>query len=120
LNNFFLPTPARPTKPEPRSISVAGSGTGEAPWPPLSTVSFVVPSDSVVVTDEVVSSESVTDTVEVEPSDDDPEVRLVLLNELDGSSDEGQPTIPKNIITTHKTINNFFILFLLIYYRKKI
>jgi len=31
-----------------------------------------------------------------------------------GSSEEGQPTIPKNIITTHKTINNFFILNLLI------
>jgi len=24
-------------------------------------------------------------------------------------SDKGQPTIPKNIITTHKTKNNFFI-----------
>jgi hypothetical protein len=27
------------------------------------------------------------------------------------SEDEGQPTIPKNKITTHKVINNFFIFF---------
>jgi hypothetical protein len=29
--NLFRPNTARPTKPEPRSNSVAGSGTGEGP-----------------------------------------------------------------------------------------
>jgi hypothetical protein len=36
----------------------------------------------------------------------------VKLDVVAGSSeDEGQPTIPKNIIAIHKTINNFFIFF---------
>jgi hypothetical protein len=74
--NLLRPTPARPTKPVPSSISVAGSGTGEAPSPP--TFGFVTTLD------------------------------VVALGA--GSSDEGQPTIPKNIITIHKNINNFFIL----------
>jgi hypothetical protein len=43
------------------------------------------------------------------------EVVEVKLDVVAGSSDEGQPTIPKNIITTHKTINNFFILLNLLF-----
>jgi hypothetical protein len=30
LKSFFLPKPAKPTRPEPRSSMVAGSGTGAA------------------------------------------------------------------------------------------
>jgi hypothetical protein len=41
------------------------------------------------------------------------EVTDLKLDVVAGSSDEGQPTIPKNIITIHKNIKNLFILFLL-------
>jgi hypothetical protein len=37
------------------------------------------------------------------------EVADLKLDVVAGSSDEGQPTIPKNIITIHKNINSFFI-----------
>jgi hypothetical protein len=84
------PNPARPTKPEPSSTSVAGSGTGKTSL----TVDFVT------------ISEVVTDFEE----------KLDLLTVFAGSSVEGQPTIPKNIITIHKNIKNFFI-FLLHYYK---
>jgi len=77
--NILRPNPARPTKPEPSSISVAGSGTGEGPL-------------------EVSSVSELTTVVEL---------KLDLLAVLVGSS-EGQPIIPNNIIHTHKTINNFF------------
>jgi len=87
LKNFFLPTPTRPTKPAPRSTSVVGSGTGLAPILSPPKVS-PVEATGVEVTD-------------------------LKLDVVAGSSDEGQPTIPKNIITIHKTINNFFIFFLL-------
>jgi len=87
--NYFLnrlrPNPARPTKPEPSSISVAGSGTG--------LVSVSIGSET---------SEVATGVKVVE----------LKLDVVAGSSDEGQPTIPKNIITIHKNINNFFIFFL--------
>jgi hypothetical protein len=63
-----------------------GSGTGEASGPPpICTTGVAAP---------------------------ELEEKLDLLK-VAGSSDEGQPTIPKNIITIHKTINNFFIFFLL-------
>jgi len=77
--NILRPNPARPTKPEPISISVAGSGTGEGSLEvgPVSELTTVV------------------------------ELKLDLLAVLFGSS-EGQPIIPNNIIHTHKTINNFF------------
>jgi hypothetical protein len=87
LKIFFRSTPTRPTRPEPRSKSEAGSGTKEPPGPPevsppiCSTVSKVV---TYV------------------------EVKLDLLK--GAGSSEGQPTIPKNIITIHKTINKFFLL----------
>ena len=78
--NLLRPYPARPTKPVPSSISVAGSGTGLAPGSETSEV-----------------------TTDVEVVD-------LKLDVVPGLSDElGQPAIPKNIITTHKTINNFFI-----------
>jgi hypothetical protein len=80
------PIATRPTKPEPRSTSVPGSGTGLAP----------------------ISSE--TDPVEATGV----EVTDLKLDVVAGSSDEGQPTIPKNKITIHKNINNFFIFFLLL------
>jgi hypothetical protein len=48
----------------------------------------------------VVSSEEVTGVEE----------KLDLLK--GAGSSEGQPTIPKNIITIHKNIKNFFIFFL--------
>jgi|GEM_PF-2744937 len=79
--NLLRPYPARPTKPVPSSISVAGSGTGEGfpPFPPFVSVDgFETKVDGVYV---------------------------------GGSSFCGQPTIPKNIIKIHKNINNFFILF---------
>jgi len=81
LKNFLRPNPARPTNPEPSSISVAGSGTASKS-----------PSEEVIGV----------------------EVTLDLLTVVVGSS-EGQPKIPKNIITTHKNINNFFIFFPLCY-----
>ena len=77
--NFLRPNATRPTKPEPSSISVAGSGTALEPVSETSEVATGV------------------EVVEIE------------LDVLAGSSDEGQPTIPKNIITTHKNIINFFI-----------
>jgi hypothetical protein len=83
--NLLRPYPARPTKPEPSSKSVAGSGVARGASP------AGVPS---------------AEATGVE----------VKLDVVAGSSeDEGQPTIPKNIITTHKTINNFFIPFPLYY-----
>jgi hypothetical protein len=81
--NLFRPYPARPTRPVPSSISVAGSGTGTG-----------LASDS--ETSEVATGVEVVD---------------LKLDVVAGSSDEGQPTIPKNIITTHKTIKIFFICF---------
>jgi hypothetical protein len=81
--NLLRPYPARPTKPVPSSISVAGSGVARG----ASSVEG--------------PSEDATGVEDVE----------VKLDVVPGSSDEGQPTIPKNIITTHKTINNFFIFF---------
>jgi hypothetical protein len=77
--NLLRPNPARPTKPEPSSKSVAGSGTGEGSLDvgPVSEVETVV------------------------------EVKLDLLTVL-SESFEGQPVIPKSIIKTLKTINNFF------------
>jgi len=86
LKNFFLPTPTSPNNPAPRSTSVVGSGAGEVSGPPPICATGVV-----------------------EPEG---EVKLDLLK-VAGSSEEGQPAIPKNIITIHKTINNFFIFFLL-------
>jgi hypothetical protein len=80
LLNLFRPNTPRPTKPDPISKSVAGSGTGEG------LVPEDPPAEGAVATGV--------------------EVKLVLA----GSSDEGQPTIPKNIIQIHKNINNFFIL----------
>jgi len=82
--NFLRPNATRPTNPEPSSTSVAGSGTA-APG-----VSSTVP--------EVATGVEVVD---------------LKLDVVAGSSDEGQPTIPKNIIRTHKTIKIFFIPFLL-------
>jgi hypothetical protein len=84
--NLLRPNTPRPTKPEPISKSVAGSGT----W---------IPPTSGSETSEVAGVE--VDVVEE---------KLDLLPVIVGSSDEGQPTITKNIITKHKTINNFFIL----------
>jgi hypothetical protein len=81
--NFLRPNAARQTKPEPSSRSVAGSGAVE-------TVLLLV--------FETVSEE-VTEFEE----------KLDLLN-LDAELSEGQPEIPKNITTTHKNINNFFIV----------
>jgi len=79
--NLLRPYPARPTNPEPSSKSVAGSGVARG---------ASVPS---------------AETTGVEVTD-------LKLDVVPGSSDElGQPTIPKNIITIHKTINNFFISF---------
>jgi hypothetical protein len=78
------PNAARPTKPEPSSRSVAGSGTGE----------------KVLLLASEVISEEVTEFEE----------KLDLLSVVAESS-EGQPEIPKNITTTHKNINNFFIFF---------
>jgi hypothetical protein len=67
-----------------------GSGTGEVSGPPKSPPPKVSPVEVTGV-----------------------EVVDLKLDMVVGSSDEGQPTIPKNIITMHKTINNFFIFFLL-------
>jgi hypothetical protein len=79
--NFLRPYPARPTNPEPSSRSVAGSGVARGCSPVASEATGV-------------------------------EVTDLKLDVVPGSSDElGQPTIPKNIITIHKTINNFFIFF---------
>jgi hypothetical protein len=89
--NLLRPNIPRPTRPEPSSKSVAGSGTGIGP------VFSVDP-----VTSEVATGVEVVD---------------LKLEVVAGSSDEGQPAIPKNIITTHKTKKNFFICFSL-YYRK--
>jgi hypothetical protein len=90
--NFLRPNATRPTKPEPRSTSVPGSGTGE-PSGPLESPPPIWSTVPEVATDV--------------------EVVDLKLDVVAGSSDEGQPTIPKNIITIHKTINNFFIIFLL-------
>jgi hypothetical protein len=81
--NHLRPITERPTKPVPSSISVAGSGTGKG-------LGSIGSETSVVVTGV--------------------EIFEVKLDVVAGSSDEGQPTIPKNIITIHKTINNFFTL----------
>jgi hypothetical protein len=89
--NLFLPNAARPTKPEPSSISVASSGTAEV----LSPVEG--------------PSEEVTGVEE----------KLDLLTVVAGSS-KGQLTIPKNIITAHKNINNFIIFFSLYYKNENI
>jgi hypothetical protein len=83
--NLLRPYPARPTRPEPSSIRVAGSGTGLR----LSAVKGPL--------------------LPLEATDVDVKPELLLL--VAGLSDAGQPIIPKNIITTHKTINNFFIPF---------
>jgi len=85
LLNLLRPYTARPTKPEPSSISVAGSGTGEIS-PPASP------------------SAEATGV----------EVAEVKLDLVAGLSDEfsGQATIPKNMITIHKNIKDFFIFFL--------
>jgi hypothetical protein len=86
MANYFLnllrPNIPRPTKPEPSSKSVAGSGVARGA-PPVEDPSVVAI---------------------------DVEVVEVKLDPVAGLSDEfsGQPTIPKNIIKTHKTINNFF------------
>jgi hypothetical protein len=79
--NLLRAKAARPTKPEPSSISDAGSGTGETV---LSLVSGVVSEVTVF------------------------EEKLDLPRVVEELS-EGQPAIEKNIITTHKNINNFFI-----------
>jgi hypothetical protein len=79
--NLLRPKAARPTKPEPSSISETGSGTGE-------TVLSLV-------------SEPVSEVTVFEEKLDLPRV-------VEESS-EGQPVIEKNIITTHKHINKFFI-----------
>jgi hypothetical protein len=81
------PNAARPTNPEPSSISVAGSGTGET------SLLFVPGTVSEVLTDV--------------------EEKLDLLTVVPGSS-EGQPAIPKDTIIIQKNINNFFIFFLYI------
>jgi len=75
--NLLRPNTTRPTKPEPSSKSVAGSGTGEASG---------------------LDSEGATGV----------EVKLDVVPGL--SDESGQPIIPKNIITIHKNITNFFIL----------
>jgi hypothetical protein len=86
MTNYFLnllrPNTPRPTKPEPSSKSVAGSGVARGA-PPVEDPSAVAI---------------------------DVEVVEVRLDPVAGLSDEfsGQPAIPKNIIRTHKTINNFF------------
>ena len=86
--NLLRPYPARPTKPVPSSISVAGSGVARG----VSRVEGPLEDATGV------------------------EVVEVKLDLVAGLSDEfsGQPTIPKNIITTHKTINDFLIPFPLI------
>jgi hypothetical protein len=82
------PSTPRPIKPVPSSISVAGSGVARG-------APLVEAPPSLEAT-----------AVEVKPE-------LLLL--VAGLSDAGQPIIPKNIITTHNTINNFFISFPLFY-----
>jgi len=84
--NLLRPYPARPTRPVPSSISVAGSGTGEG-FPPLSPIGTVL----------FVSADGF-----------ETEVDVVYVGR---SSFCGQPAIPKNIIKIHRTINNFFIFF---------
>jgi len=81
LLNLFRPITERQIKPEPSSKSVAGSGVARGWSPDSSAVATGV--EAVDVKLEVVAG---------------------------SSEDEGQPTIPKNKITTHKTINNFFTL----------
>jgi len=89
MTNYFLnllrPYPARPTKPVPSRISVAGSGTGEgfSPLPSIGPVLFVSAD----------GFETKVDGVYV-----------------GGSSLFGQPEIPKNKITIHKDRNSFFII----------
>jgi hypothetical protein len=82
--NLFRPNTPRPTKPDPISKSVEGSGTALMS-PPVEGS----PGEAIGV-----------------------EVVEVKLDVVAGSSDEGQPTIPKNIITIHKNKKNFFMLFL--------
>ena len=85
--NLLRPYPARPTKPVPSSISVVGSGTGEpSVFSPTGKASELL----------VLSLE----------------IFLTTLGVLDvnWASSPGQPAIPKNSITTHKSINSFFIL----------
>ena len=79
--NHLRPITARPTKPDPTSVSVMGSETGGAL--------------------------SLFDVSIREPGF----VAKLDMEVLDvGSSVDGQPTKPKKIITIHKNINNFFIL----------
>jgi hypothetical protein len=80
--NLFRPKPAKPSNPEPSNKSVAGSGAGLG--------SFAVSVPPVLTGAETV---------------------LDVFTGFVGSL-EGQPTSPKNRITTHKTINNFLIFFL--------
>jgi hypothetical protein len=86
MTNYFLnllrPNAARPTKPVPISKSVAGSGTGEGP----------------VSEDPPTEGEAATG------------VDLKLCGATELASSPGQPTIPKNIITTHKNNKNPLIL----------
>jgi hypothetical protein len=76
------PSPARTTNPDPINISVAGSGTAET------LLSLV--------------TEPVSEIADFEGEFD--------LLSMVAESSEGQPAIPENIITTHKNINNFFIV----------
>jgi hypothetical protein len=89
MTNYFLnllrPNAERPTKPVPISKSVAGSGTVEGPGSE----------------DPPGGGEAVTG------------VDLKLCGATVLASSPGQPTIPKNIITTHKNNKNLFILFFL-------
>ena len=82
MTNYFLnllrPNTAKPTKPEPSSTSVTGSGTVEGP-----------------VSEGIVASG----------------VDLKLYGATGLASSPGQPTIPKNIITTHKNTKYPLILF---------
>jgi hypothetical protein len=82
---FLRPITARPSKPEPKRSMVAGSGAARGASP------VEVPSAEVI----------------------DVEVVEVKFDLVAGLSDDfsGHPTIPKNIITTYKIINNFFTWF---------
>jgi hypothetical protein len=93
--NLFRPNTPRPTKPVPSNISVAGSGTGEG-LPPLPVIGTVLPLSPIV------------DVPFVSADGFETKVDGVYVG---GLSFCGQPAIPKSIITTHETINNFFIFF---------
>ena len=79
--NHLRPITARPTKPDPTSVSVMGSETGEA----LSPFEVSIPALDFVATLDVATWGA-------------------------GSFGEGQLTKPKNIITIDKVISIFFIL----------